>query len=141
MNFHETNMARGFFEHQMPQLIKSLQSISDSLNRKAPVMKLPLPDGCDILKELYLGNYEASVFKDTAASAALNHTVIEKQERLVSGFTKDMQKLFDEYCEATGKRNSAVIEQAYKSGFSTAVQMMFAGLIEPVGKETEDANS
>lgn len=141
MSFHETNMGKIFFEYHMPQLVKSLQSISDSLERKTSFIKLPLPDGYDILKELYLGNYEASVFKETAASAALNHTVIEKQERLVSGFTKDMQKLFDEYCEATGKRNSAVIEQAYKSGFSTAVQMMFAGLIEPAGKEAEDENS
>lgn len=141
MNFYETKMGKMFFEYQMPQLIKSLQSISDSLSRKTPLMKLPLPGGCDILKELYLGNYEASVFKDTAASTALNHTVIEKQERLVSGFTKDMQKLFDEYCEAAEKRNSADIEQAYKSGFSTAVQMIFAGFIESAGKETEDENS
>ena len=59
MNFYETPAGKMFFEHQLPQIIQSLQSISDSLNRQNPAVKLPLTEGADILKELYLGNYEA----------------------------------------------------------------------------------
>ena len=55
MNFYETPAGQMFFEHQMPQIIKSLQSLSEALNRKNPVVKLPLAEGSDILKELYLG--------------------------------------------------------------------------------------
>ena len=66
-----------FFEHQMPQIIKSLQSLSEALNRKNPVVKLPLAEGSDILKELYLGNYEASVFNNAAPPAAQHHSRFE----------------------------------------------------------------
>lgn len=76
MNFYETPAGQMFFEHQMPQIIKSLQSLSEALNRKNPVVKLPLAEGSDILKELYLGNYEASVFNNAAPPAALNNTVV-----------------------------------------------------------------
>ena len=55
MNFYETPAGKMFFEHQLPQIIQSLQSISDSLNRQNPAVKLPLTEGADILKELYLG--------------------------------------------------------------------------------------
>ena len=40
MNFYETPAGQMFFEHQMPQIIKSLQSLSEALNRKNPVVKL-----------------------------------------------------------------------------------------------------
>ena len=135
MNFYETPAGKMFFEHQLPQIIQSLQSISDSLNRQNPAVKLPLTEGADILKELYLGNYEASVFKDTAPSAALNNTVIIKQRMLLSSLPKNSQKLFEDYYEATVIRNDAVVEQAYKSGFCTATQLIFAGLSESEGKE------
>ena len=38
MNFYETPAGQMFFEHQMPQIIKSLQSLSEALNRKNPVV-------------------------------------------------------------------------------------------------------
>ena len=140
MNFYETPEGRMFFEHQLPQMIQSLQSISESLNKKISAVKLPLADS-DILKELYLGDYEASVFNDTAPSADLNNTVIIKQRILMSSLQKKSQKLFDDYYEATIKRNNAVVEQAYKSGFRTATQLIFAGLLEPGGKESENEDT
>lgn len=141
MNFNETPAGQMFFEHQLPQLIKALQSISDSLNRKSPAVKLPLTEIPDILKELYLGNYEASVFHDTAPSAALNNTVLIKQQVLMSSLSKNSLALFDDYCEAAVRRNNAIAEQAYRSGFCTATQLIIAGLSEPPGKEADYEDS
>ena len=137
MNFYETPAGQMFFEHQMPQIIKSLQSLSEALNRKNPVVKLPLAEGSDILKELYLGNYEASVFNNAAPPAALMNTVVIKQRVLISSLTKKSLKLFYDYLDAESKRNSAVAEQAYKSGFCTATQLIFSGLMEPERLEAD----
>ena len=141
MNFHETPAGQMFFEHQLPQIIRTLQSISDSLDRKNPSVKLPMAEESDILRELYLGNYEPSVFNDTAPSAALNNRVTIKQRILISSLPKKYRKLFEDYYEATVIRNNAVVEQAYKSGFCTATQLIFAGLSEPAGKEIEYEDS
>ena len=54
MNFHETIMGKRFFEHQLPQLIKTLQDISANQSRPAAVIKLPVePPAQDFLETLY----------------------------------------------------------------------------------------
>ena len=39
---------------------------------------------------------------------------------------------FDAYQLAQGERDSAVVEQAFESGYQTAMQMIIAGLRSPV---------
>ena len=60
-----------------------------------------------------------------------------KQRVLISSLTKKSLKLFYDYLDAESKRNSAVAEQAYKSGFCTATQLIFSGLMEPERLEAD----
>ena len=49
---------------------------------------------------------------------------------LLSSLPKNSQSCLKDYYEATVIRNNAVVERAYKSGFCTATQLIFAGLSE-----------
>lgn len=45
--------------------------------------------------------------------------------------SEDSVKQLEEYEMAISERTIAVAEQAYESGFRTAVQMIVAGLVQP----------
>ena len=42
MNFHETKMGRIFFEHQLPQLIQSIQRLTAALDKPTQALTLPV---------------------------------------------------------------------------------------------------
>ena len=115
MNFHETICGRRFFDTQLPHLIKALERIADGLTQP----KMSLPHGMTIepnfLHDLYYGEYEPSVFKEQdKKQQVLNHTVSAAETALRGEISKTPV---------------AVIEQAFESGYRTAMQMLFAGLV------------
>ena len=101
-----------------------------------PNQKMSLPHGMTIepnfLHDLYYGEYEPSVFKEQdKKQQVLNHTVSAAETALRGELSKTPAALaaFEVYQTAAGERNSAVIEQAFESGYRTAMQMLFAGLV------------
>lgn len=132
MNFHETTYGRRFFDAQLPYLIKALERIADGLphTETAPPQGI-IPDP-NFLHDLYYGDYEPSVFKEQdKKQQVLNHTVSAAETALRGELSKTPAALaaFEVYQTAAGERNSAVIEQAFESGYRTAMQMLFAGLV------------
>lgn len=120
MNFHETICGRRFFDAQLPHLIKALERIADGLTQP----KMSLPHGMTIepnfLHDLYYGEYEPSVFKEQdKKQQVLNHTVSAAETALRGELSKTPAALaaFEVYQTAAGERNSAVIEQAFESGY------------------------
>lgn len=63
MNFHDTQMGRNFFEHQLPQLIEAIQALTAALDRPTQTITLPVSAEADFLHDLFLGDYEPEIFK------------------------------------------------------------------------------
>lgn len=134
MNFYETQMGRRFFDAQLPKLIQSLEQIAAALTKPAaPACTPPIKPNPDFLRDLYYGDYEPSVFQEDGRNTALNHAVSAAESVLRKELRANeaASAAFDTYQFAQAERDSAVIEQAFESGYQTAVQMLVAGLQSP----------
>lgn len=83
------------------------------------------------------GDYEPSVFKTQSEhQKQLNHNASMAEEllRQKMGNSPEAIAAFEAYQLAAGECSSIVAEQAFESGFQTAVQMLVAGLIPPENK-------
>ena len=132
MNFHETVMGRRFFEHQLPQLIQSIQALTAALDKPAQAAVLPVEADPNFLSELYFGNYESGVFKQTSETSELSQAVKRAYNTLVETLPDQSREDLEAYLDAAADRNSDDMRRAYESGFCTAVQMIMAGLSRPV---------
>lgn len=63
MNLHETEYGRRFFNSQLPNLIKALERIAESLSAPKQSLSADFVADTDFLHDLYYGDYEPSVFK------------------------------------------------------------------------------
>lgn len=131
MNFYETATGNQFFTHQLPQLIKALQDIAAGLPQSMTPMKLSLATNPNILSDLYWGNYEPSVFQKNVEDSKLDAAVMSTRAALMEALPAEAEERFEAYQAATDARTSAVVERSFESGYSTAVQMIFAGLAVP----------
>lgn len=144
MNFYETQMGRRFFEAQLPNLIHTLEEIAAALAKPTtPACAIPVKPDPDFLQDLYYGDYEPSVFRDDGRHTELNHAVSAAESALRKELRTNGAALtaFDAYQRAQAERDSAVVEQAFESGYQTAVQMIVAGLnsrpVQKGGKTVE----
>lgn len=137
MNFHETEMGHTFFEHQLPNLIRSIDALVAALGKPAQPVILPLEPDPEFLSELYYGNYEPGTFKQTPESADLTRTINEARDALEAALSEAAQEKLRLYEDALSMRDSDEIRWAYESGFRTAVQMILAGLSRPEAGQTK----
>ena len=139
MNLHETAMGQRFFNVQLPALINTLKDIAAALSRPAP-SAISFPADPRFLTSLYYGEYEADVFKPDKRLTPFNQAVQQKEKALLPLLSNEASIAFEQYQTAVQCRNSAVLEQAYASGYRTAVQMFAAGLgpQPPVPEHGED---
>ena len=128
MNFYETRMGRTFFEHQLPQLINTIQTLTAALDRPAQQVILPVEGDPEVLSELYFGNYEPGVFKSTPESDRLIQKLNDAYDALVETLSKESRDRLDRYLEIAADRSATDARLSYESGFRTAVQMIVAGL-------------
>lgn len=128
MDFQDTRMGHAFFEHQLPQLIQSIQALTTALNRPVQAIRLPVEPDPEFLSELYYGNYEPGIFEQTSEAKELNQAVNQAYQALVKTLPEQGREHLEAYLDAAANRNTADIKRAYESGFHTAVQMIIAGL-------------
>ena len=131
MNFHDTVMGRRFFEHQLPQLIQSIQGLTVALGKPPQAAVLPVEADPGFLSELYFGNYECGVFKQTAEPNELEQAVKRAYNALAEMLPERNREELEAYLDAAAERNSDNMRRAYESGFRTAVQLIMAGLSRP----------
>lgn len=131
MNFHDTKMGHIFFERQLPQLIQSIQALTAALDKPASQVLLPVEPDPSFLSELYFGNYECGVFKQTAEPNELEQAVKQAYNALAETLPERNREELEAYLDAAAERNSDNMRRAYESGFCTAVQMIMAGLSWP----------
>ena len=131
MNFYETRMGHAFFERQLPQLIQSIQALTAALDKPARAAVLPVEPDPEFLSELYYGNYEPGIFKQTPEADELNHAVSLAYQVLAETLSEQSQEYLETYLDAAANRNTTDMKRAYESGFRTAVQMIMAGLSRP----------
>ena len=96
---------------------------------------------CGFLNDLYYGDYEPSVFKkQSSRQKELNQAVSAAEAALrdVLQQSPAAVKAFEAYQLAVGEQHSAVTEQAFESGYRTAMQMLMAGLSWPEGKNAAE---
>ena len=128
MNFYETRMGHTFFEHQLPQLINAIQTLTAALDRPAQQVTLPVEGDSEFLSELYFGNYEPGVFRSTPESDKLLQKLNDAYDTLVETLSEESRDRLDHYLELAADRGATDARLAYESGFRTAVQMIVAGL-------------
>ncbi len=129
MNFHETKYGSNFFHVQLPSLIKALERVADSLDRSGTAPQGAVPDP-NFLRDLYYGDYEPSIFKEQSSrQMELNRAVSAAETILREAMwgSPDTMRAFEAYLIAVGEQQSAVTEQAFESGYKTAMQMLLAG--------------
>lgn len=142
MNFYETQMGRRFFEAQLPKLIHSLEQIADALGHPShPLYTVPIEQNPNFLRDLYYGNYEPSVFREDGRHTELNHAVSAAEALLRKELRTNGAALaaFDTYQRVQAERDGAVVEQAFESGYQTAMQMIVAGFqsVAPSTRESQ----
>lgn len=139
MNFHETRMGHTFFEHQIPQLISALQELTTAISQEKapPVFRLPVDVPSDFLKELYYGNFEPDMEQDATQLREYNKPVMECHKRLKEVLAPEVWAQVEEYRHALDSRNSFEIEQAFETGFRSAVRLITAGLSVPPSEKIE----
>ncbi len=131
MNFYETKMGHIFFNHQMPELIRTLQEIATALSKPAPAaVQLKDVGEPDFLHNLFYGNYEPDIYGCVTVPSRLDQNVKEAEKALLPALGQS-KKLFEQYQRAVSERNSAIAEQSYCCGYRTAVQMIVSGLAMP----------
>lgn len=131
MNFYETKMGHIFFNHQMPELIRTLQEIATALSKPAPAaVQLKDVGEPDFLHNLFYGNYEPDIYGCVTFPSRLDQNVKEAEKALLPALGES-KKLFEQYQAAINERNSSIAEQSYCCGYRTAVQMIVSGLTAP----------
>ena len=131
MNFYETKMGHIFFNHQMPELIRTLREIATALSKPAPAaVQLKDVGEPDFLHNLFYGNYEPDIYGCATVPSRLDQNVKEAEKALLPALGQS-KKLFEQYQRAVSERNSAIAEQSYCCGYRTAVQMIVSGLAMP----------
>ena len=130
MNFYETKMGHIFFNHQMPELIRTLQEIATALSKPAPAaVQLKDVGEPDFLHNLFYGNYEPDIYGCVTVPSRLDQNVKEAEKALLPALGES-KKLFGQYQAAIYERSS-IAEQSYCCGYRTAVQMIVSGLTAP----------
>lgn len=141
MNFHETKYGQYFFTAQLPGLIKALERIADGLDRSGSESQQGAFPNPYFLRDLYYGDYEPSVFREqSSCQKELNRAVCTAEAALRDVLESDPSavKAFEAYLLAAGEQQSAVIEQAFESGYKTAMQVILAGIPAPgIKSDTE----
>lgn len=137
MNFHETQMGHIFYEHQLPQLIQAIQALTAALDKPAQAVSLPVEADPEFLSRLYLGEYESATFRQTPEGAELTRAVNMAHEELAAVLPESCHEKLMQYQDALTMREGVDLQMAYESGFRTAVQMMAAGLAQPVDSQTK----
>ena len=128
MDFHDTKMGHIFFEHQLPQLIQSIQALTAALGKSAQPVVVPVETDPNFLSELYFGNYECGVFKQTAEPNELEQAVKQAYNTLVEALPEQSREDLEAYLDAAAERNSDNMRRA-------AVQMIMAGMTQPILKK------
>ena len=130
MNFYETKMGHIFFNHQMPELIRTLQEIATALSKPAPAaVQLKDVGEPDFLHNLFYGNYEPDIYGCVTVPSRLDQNVKEAEKALLPALGES-KKLFEQYQAAIYERSS-IAEQSYCCGYRTAVQMIVSGFAMP----------
>ena len=128
MNFHETKMGTIFFNHQIPELIKTLRDIATALSKPAPAAIQVTETGApDFLYNLFYGDYEPDIYGCVTVPSRLDQNVKEAEKALLPALGQS-QRLFEQYQTAVSERDSAIAEQFYSCGYRTAVQMIVSKL-------------
>ncbi len=141
MDFHETKMGAVFFNCQLPELIKALQKIADTLKKPAPeTVRLTDTGEPDFLHNLFYGNYEPDIYGCVTAPSSLDRKVKDAEKALLPSLGT-AGPLFERYQAAVSERDSAIAEQSYICGYRTAVQMIVSGLAAPQAEPSGGAEN
>ena len=141
MNLHETEYGRRFFNSQLPNLIKALERIAESLSAPKQSLSADFVADPDFLHDLYYGDYEPSVFKKQSSEQKKMDKSVSAAEAVLRNILQKSPsaiKAFEAYQIAVGAQHGAVTEQAFESGFQTAFQMLLAGLPLPEGTHDDE---
>ena len=141
MNLHETAMGQRFFNVQLPALINTLKDIAAALPALHHLL-YPFRQTHAFSLRSITANMKQMCSSPINASHLLTRQYNRKKKALLPLLSSEASIAFEQYQTAVQCRNSAVLEQAYASGYRTAVQMFAAGLgpQPPIPEHEEDSN-
>lgn len=131
MNFYETRMGRIFFESQLPKLIAALQDIAVTFKTPRTVLKAAHEIPPDFLAELYHGNYDPSDMPDSEPARLCTEEIKNCQQFLKALASPEVWTHIEQYRSLLDARGVIEREQAFASGFQSAMTMLAAGLSQP----------
>ena len=130
--FHETRCGQQFFEAQLPKLITALSDIADSLKAPRPAYQLKAEVPENFLSELYLGKYAPFDLPASNLEKELAPEIIAVQNRLRKAVSEGAWSLIEQYGGLLAASRTAGQEQAFATGFRSAMTMLAAGLTQPI---------
>ena len=129
--FHESMYGKRFFDGQLPKLISALTDIATALNTPKPVYQMKTEVPADFLADLYYGNHIPSGQPDTKEEAELTPEILACQRQLRESVSPDTWELIERYNRLLSRRGAIQREQAFATGFRSAMTMLAAGLMAP----------
>ena len=132
LQFYETKAGRIFFESQLPKLISVLTDISAALKNRGTAYIVKPEISEDFLADLYHGNYDPSGRPYTQKEAELTPEIVACQQQLREAVSADTWELIERYNDLMSSRRVLEREQAFASGFRSAMTMLAAGLSQPL---------
>jgi len=127
-----------FFEHQVPQLIKAVNALTAALSTPASAVNLLVSPDPKFLDSLFFGRYQPEFYEVSSESRRLNHAINLAHKALVETLPEHCREKLEGYEAALSERNTAMAELAYESGIRVAVQMIVAGLSQPITENKEE---
>lgn len=126
MNLHETKYGQRFFDYQLPKLITALESIATEMAKKPPTIRLPVDIPADFLKDVYHGNLEPDAVP--SPSKPLDKAVEAAYAQLKEQVPPEIRHQLEAYRLAVEDRYDLYLDQAFATGYRTAMRLVAAGL-------------
>lgn len=133
MNFHETGYGKRFFDHQLPTLTKALEAIADALAQKTKPVQLPLDFPSNYLNDVYHGRLEPDA--QPSPSQTHDRAVSTAYMQLREQAPSELLCLIEAYRMAVEDRNDLYLDQAFATGYRTAMHLIAAGLHTPAAQK------
>lgn len=127
MNFHETVYGKRFFDHQLPKLTNAMEAIATALAQKPTPVQFPLDIPPDYLKDIYHDRLEPDA--QPSPSQSQDRAAESAYMQLREQAPQEMWHLVEAYQLAVEERNDLYIDQAFATGYRTAMRLIAAGLI------------
>lgn len=143
MEFHQTGYGKDFFGRQLPALIRALEKLADSIQKKPLAQPLPIQieARANLLQDFFKGYYDPG--SEIAAAKSQQYQKMagelrEIEDTLRRRISPEDWNLAERYGQILVDRAGVELEMAFEGGYRCAMQLLIAGLTSPKEGQSDE---